>query len=1178
MFVELVRTSTGANEVKAGVRGSITWDFAEERSSALDCEGMRQPVTFRAALYVGVCGVAFTPCIGGQATMNGVLYRTFGAEFLHIADLGVAVAFAPPNFLIPLKLQGEGTIALGRQCYERTAGGDVVSIEGGNCVKATVAFGYGPDVGDTYLYARLQGFSVENAITTFAPARLANEMISALPNVVKETGFEGDAILSFSLFGATSLTGQFIEPGFKLKGTFSFLGYTASADIVVVPYVSVFVNATVSPLDFGPFQLTDANDPSLGPHVLIDCGLGGEAQDVQALAMGAMGALVQGDGGGLIESLLPNVEVSISGRIEVFGSSASAVLHINNTHWYGAYSVTLYGGVIAADIETWATYGNIDALEFHIAGRIEVGDIAKAAMQLLKSAIQGVADLVDLLFGEDGALAVLGDALTEFYDAMEVINQSSDSAIVQCIAAVPLAISNAVDALLQPLLQLIPGCEGGGCDLSDMIRWFNQQASAFDVWLSRLADDVPTPDVFSLGATFDAGSGDTTYLDAAFHVTLFGTEHALGEIRLQADTGVSDLASTVRDELVKALPGVGEVTQAYNDVIDGYNEIVTAIDWTCDDFCKGVFQTVITSLQTVVGGVHTLLTAFLTAAELFVDGIMAVAGFIAMLFDELENILNSEFLQGIMEADDTLGDLFSAITDAVSEINNWIDDIVSGLSGGGCPDGRNDDSTGFGCLKDKVENMFDDARGAIDVLNRISRAGIDDITLGLQGGALSFNIKLSDPNGEFASVEWGFSISLVAGRRAMHALAGRSLDTTPTCNAADAGAELLGYAASALAPGLSDLRTYAEETRAQFETIFEDIQAEIDKAIPGVWPECTEDSFCQAKYNGAKDACHKDFNPLYANMYDKLLKCVECNEHSHCANDEYCQNYVGGDFKCHTKKGPGGYCGLAGTDDCGNICESGAGYYDGLKVDMRCKECPTMDSSVGCRSDQFCNGHDYKCENKRGRGKLCLSDNVCSSGKCDAGLAGTCVDCYRSGSGCNSDQYCDLGQCKTKHGVGHVCVEDRVCMKGWCRSLNCAECPTQDSSDGCGSNQFCRGGDYKCENKRGRGGLCLSDNVCSSGKCDAGLAGTCVDCYRSGSGCNSDQYCDLGRCKGRHDYGHPCVENRVCKSDYCPVFSCTHRDCAFHICPFGDNYNPGNGKAKCCKKIFGGTNRNDCCG
>jgi len=65
-----------------------------------------------------------------------------------------------------------------------------------------------------------------------------------------------------------------------------------------------------------------------------------------------------------------------------------------------------------------------------------------------------------------------------------------------------------------------------------------------------------------------------------------------------------------------------------------------------------------------------------------------------------------------------------------------------------------------------------------------------------------------------------------------------------------------------------------------------------------------------------------------------------------------------------------------------NVCQSG------YCIGGFCSECPTIDSSRGCASHQFCRGqvNGNRCENKRDNGGTCLSNNVCKSGKCVIGF------------------------------------------------------------------------------------------------------------------------------------------------------------------------------------------------
>ena len=216
------------------------------------------------------------------------------------------------------------------------------------------------------------------------------------------------------------------------------------------------------------------------------------------------------------------------------------------------------------------------------------------------------------------------------------------------------------------------------------------------------------------------------------------------------------------------------------------------------------------------------------------------------------------------------------------------------------------------------------------------------------------------------------------------------------------------------------------------------------------------------------------------------------------------------------------------VDDAEVATELDNNYYTPLWQQAKAGAISGSDA-VGCPWRERLASRDFPVDlEKEDVGEVCLINSACSSGKCDAGF---CVNCYRSGDGCNVDnEYCDLGRCKTKLLRGNVCVENRVCQSGICdASFHCVDC--YRSGQGCNDrdNEYCDLG--QCKTKLSRGNVCVENRVCQSDICDASYH--CVDCYRSGDGCNGNEYCDWGQCKTKLGYGYTCAESRVCRNGYC---------------------------------------------
>lgn len=97
---------------------------------------------------------------------------------------------------------------------------------------------------------------------------------------------------------------------------------------------------------------------------------------------------------------------------------------------------------------------------------------------------------------------------------------------------------------------------------------------------------------------------------------------------------------------------------------------------------------------------------------------------------------------------------------------------------------------------------------------------------------------------------------------------------------------------------------------------------------------------------------------------DSAVHCFDkCERTSDCESHQYCHPIT----KSCIKKQPNGYVICTGDDQ----CKSGYCLDTGM-----CAECPTMDSSEGCLSTQYCDGFGNVCKAKKGDGGLCLSNNV----------------------------------------------------------------------------------------------------------------------------------------------------------------------------------------------------------
>ena len=149
--------------------------------------------------------------------------------------------------------------------------------------------------------------------------------------------------------------------------------------------------------------------------------------------------------------------------------------------------------------------------------------------------------------------------------------------------------------------------------------------------------------------------------------------------------------------------------------------------------------------------------------------------------------------------------------------------------------------------------------------------------------------------------------------------------------------------------------------------------------------------------------------------------CQECNSHSDCASDEYCDNTLPtSDFECKAQKTSG----LCWGDQ---WCESG----DCSGVDIAgasagfCSDCNTLDSTSECPDGQFCEA-GIKCVDQWKDGAFpCLSNGACEN-YCVASICNECHTINRNG-GCPSGKHCDINyNCINDKGSG-VCTHSDEC-------------------------------------------------------------------------------------------------------------------------------------------------------
>jgi len=170
---------------------------------------------------------------------------------------------------------------------------------------------------------------------------------------------------------------------------------------------------------------------------------------------------------------------------------------------------------------------------------------------------------------------------------------------------------------------------------------------------------------------------------------------------------------------------------------------------------------------------------------------------------------------------------------------------------------------------------------------------------------------------------------------------------------------------------------------------------------------------CAAKIAKGAD-CNRDEQCLSSAC--KSSECVECESHSHCPENQYCD-----DNMCKPKLQNGAEC---PRDD---WCSSGV-CTEGTVFNGYCREC-TRHSH--CPDDKYCTD-SYTCTAKLSVGKSCTYDSWCRSDVCKSGK---CVEC-ESQSQCPADnEFCKDYACVGKLSNGAVCSKDY-----WCESNDCGSC------------------------------------------------------------------------------------------------------------------------------------------
>ena len=199
-------------------------------------------------------------------------------------------------------------------------------------------------------------------------------------------------------------------------------------------------------------------------------------------------------------------------------------------------------------------------------------------------------------------------------------------------------------------------------------------------------------------------------------------------------------------------------------------------------------------------------------------------------------------------------------------------------------------------------------------------------------------------------------------------------------------------------------------------------------------------------------------------------------------------------------------------DNCsGGVCK---GTYT-----CACKpgELGACDDKNGCTADTcVLSGTVYVCKNAPSVGALCADGQACTAGDaCDANGAcvGKLISCDDKNA-CTVDA-CDpaTGKCMNKPDVGVKCTDGNACTTG----------------DVCGATGACTG----------TATVCNDGNLCTDDGCDVAL-GTCIFKHNiaacsDGNACTAGDVCTTGKCAA----GVPkvCNDLNPCSNDGCDVFT-----------------------------------------
>eukprot|EP00039_Didymoeca_costata_P015648 m.270357 g.270357 ORF g.270357 m.270357 type:complete len:3213 (-) comp16263_c0_seq1:100-9738(-) len=561
----------------------------------------------------------------GEVTLRNV-FQIPGVSFVHIGHLGGGIGIMPGPVIPRVALSG--MFAIGEECYMKNEDGRLVEWSADPeeklpadyqpaCVQAELAFGYdAANSRNNYIMAMIKGFNVETMMRVFAPRAVREKLDAALPQIVKDTGFEGNASFSFSFnpAGAITITGRRVPGGLRVHGRLNILGYKSMADIIVDPYgFKVFAHVQMDRLSFGGSLFTIAGAgpdgcvaevapvqqdlydeqhaecqamtteelcvgntstlppgqcrwaaPNRGPLLFINATLGLAPQEILA--------------GNPLNVFQPRIDVLTSVKLSVLGTTTEALWRITNTDMIIEGSIKnmmripgLSGYVLIA-----ARYGSLKTAGFRVKGAVALDNIITSIAEIFSDVVGLGADALNLIGGENGPVSQLIGFFSTLDKKLEAVED--DIPLGACLADIVKGAISAANTILGPLLELAKvdtiaelGEKIGGY-ITMVANMLTSLKNAIDT-----ADLSAFDDFLRLNISFDFTSnpGETS-VEFAGYAMLFGLDTSftllldagmslqevvkfIGEKIVEGTLHVIDFIISIKDKVVEVIDEIKKV-------------------------------------------------------------------------------------------------------------------------------------------------------------------------------------------------------------------------------------------------------------------------------------------------------------------------------------------------------------------------------------------------------------------------------------------------------------------------------------------------------------------------------------------------------------------------------------------------------------------------------------------